>query len=454
MSDSEDTDISETTTRYPTIVTKEWLENLIIIHLHCQDPSSSHSSTATIDDFEINPGCIAGESVLSDILAVKINYTLNQEKNQLNVIVKLLPHDPFSRFFVTEAQFHLREIKFYTQVVADLKNFQVTQLGTSTDLPIPKLIHAHYKPAGDTEDSTTTTTPEPPESFLVLENLCTQGFKGAPFSRGLTLRQTKAAIRAIGYIHALSLAFRVKDSKPLSERYPFLFQTARATDSYQQLVERGLPQLARFLERRQGLEDILKALLALRKKTKEIISSLLAPKDCPVSLITHTDFWCNNLLFKEKFTNTDDNDDNNDQDNGDDDDNNDNDNDNNTCECAILDWQMITHSRPTNDIALLIISSVPTKLRRHYTYILLDKYWSTLTKTCQKLGLDIYEELNYSRQDLDKDYRKSQLLALLLCIGSVDVALGDPLTEQRLIDLLQDLYNDGILTFETAFEQQ
>lgn len=34
----------------------------------------------------------------------------------LNVIIKQLPRDPFSRFFVTEGQFDLREIQFYTKV--------------------------------------------------------------------------------------------------------------------------------------------------------------------------------------------------------------------------------------------------------------------------------------------------------------------------------------------------
>ncbi|XP_015123096.1 uncharacterized protein LOC107045348 [Diachasma alloeum] len=413
MSDSEDTDASGATEWPATPVTKEWLENILMIH-------HGEGSSISVNDFEVNPGCTAGESVLSDILAVTIDYTLGNDNNRLNVIVKLLPQDPFNRFFVTEAQFDLREIKFYTQVVTDLEAFLKKQLSSETEcieLPIPKCIHAHYKPAGGTED-----TPEPPESFLVLENLRNRGFEGAQVSRGLTLRQTEAALSAVACLHALSLTLKVREATPLSERYQFLFQTARATDSYQMLVERGLPQLAHFLERRPGLEAVLESLLALRPKTKEIISSLLAPED-PLALITHTDFWCNNLLFK-------------------------NDEDGN-CKCAILDWQMVTYSRPTNDIALLLVSSVPTELRRINTPGLLDKYWETLTTTCRSLGLDIGEELGYGRDDLDRDYRRSQLLALLLCIGSVDVAFGDPLTEQRLIDVLEDFHRDGVLNVDS-----
>ncbi|XP_043289324.1 uncharacterized protein [Venturia canescens] len=412
MSDSEDTDAS--CAEWP--VTKEWLESLLTVH-------HGEGSSIFIEDFEVSPGCTAGESVLSDILAVTVDYTTkpDETKRELNVIVKLLPQDAFSRFFVTEAQFDLREIKFYTQVVPDLEAFQKRQSASpenSIELPIPGCVHAHYKPAGGTEES-----PEPPESFLVLENLRTRGFEGAEFSRGLTLRQAEAALSAVACLHALSLALKVKEGRALSERYSFLFQTARATDSYQQLVERGLPQLARFLERRPGLEAVLEALLALRPRTKEIIASLLAPEG-PLALITHTDFWCNNLLFKSS--------------------------DDGGCKCAILDWQMVTYSRPTNDIALLLVSSVPTELRRRHTESLLDKYWQVLTTTCQNLDLDIPRDLGYTRSDLAADYRRSQLLALLLCIGSVDVALGDPLTEQRLIDVLEDLHNDGVLVAETA----
>jgi len=78
--------------------------------------------------------------------------------------------------------------------------------------------------------------------------------------------------------------------------------------------------LSRFLERKTGRDRELIALSELRPKTKVIIENLLQPVE-PMGLITHTDFWSNNLLFKENFNNN----------------NNDN--------CIILDWQMITYSR-------------------------------------------------------------------------------------------------------------
>lgn len=300
------------------------------------------------------------------------------------------------------------KIRSSLQVVPELRKFQKEYLPPDAphiELPIPKCFHARYS-----TDSDTLT-----QSVLVLENLKMQGYTGCEFSRGLTLKQTQAALEAVARLHALSLALKVKQGTPLDERYPFLFQTARASDSYQQLVERGLPQLAHFLERRPGLEPILESLTSLRPNTKDIIAALLAPEE-PLALITHTDFWCNNLLFKDDNA------------------------------CAILDWQMVTYSRPTNDIALLLVSSLPTELRRNHTESLLDTYWKALTTNSLNLQVDIQSQLDYDRQKLSRDFRRSLLLALLLCIGSVDVALGDPLTEQRLLDVLQDLHEDGILT--------
>ncbi|XP_050295948.1 uncharacterized protein LOC126735889 [Anthonomus grandis grandis] len=424
MSDSED-DCSDNTSGvadWP--VTEEWL--LAVLKEHHKD--LSESAAITIIEFTVKPGCETGECVLSDILAVIVTYCIRGDpegaNHNLNFIIKLLPQDPFSRFFVTEAQFDLREIKFYTQVVPDLEIFknQVCQEDSETDLilPIPKCYYAHYSP-GETEPE-----PIPPSSVLVLENIKPNGYQSVDFSTGLDLRQAKAAMEAIAKVHALSLCLKVTEGQVLSEKYPFLFQTSQASDSYQQLVERGLPQLFEFLESKDELKDILNMLNDLRPHTKEIIESLLGAEE-PMALITHTDFWCNNLMFKENQGN---------------------------CQCAILDWQMVTYSRPTNDLALLLVSSVSADLRREHTDELLDVYWVKLVENCKKLKVDIEEMLNYDRKKLGEDFRKGQLLALLLCIGSVDLALGNAQMEERLVALLKDLYKEDLLSIAVARNEQ
>lgn len=106
-----------------------------------------------------------------------------------------------------------------------------------------------------------------------------------------------------------------------------MFQIPKATDSYQQLVEQGFPQLVNFLKGVNGFSNELAALEVIRLKTKSIIEKLLQPIE-PMGLITHTDFWCNNLLMQEQKSGTDTDDDSNKR-----------------VDCVILDWQMITYSR-------------------------------------------------------------------------------------------------------------
>lgn len=276
-------------------------------------------------------------------------------------------------------------------------------------LPIPKC----YYPIGDEDlDSSL-------ETILILEDLKSHDYYSPDFSKGLSLNQATLALEAIAKTHAVSLAMRISKNCSLNETYPFLFQTDKATDSYQMLLDRGLPQLAAFLDKKPSMSDVLKSIQNIGQEMKNVISALLLPKG-PLALLTHTDFWCNNLLFR-----------------GD------------NRHCIILDWQMVTYSRPTNDIALLIISSLPSDLRRQNTDHLLNKYWQAFTSFSLKLNVDIEGTFAYSRADLQEDYRKSQLLAILLCIGSVDVALGNASAEQRLMDVLKDLYAEQIFSQQT-----
>lgn len=105
----------------------------------------------------------------------------------------------------------------------------------------------------------------------------------------------------------------MQEKKSLLEKYDFLFQTEKASASYQQLMERRLPQLTLFLESKMDMKAVVDCLNLIKPKTKHLIEVLLRPRE-PIALITHTDFWSNNLLFG-----------------GD--------------QCAILDWQMVRMNR-------------------------------------------------------------------------------------------------------------
>lgn len=133
-------------------------------------------------DFSVKQGNHTGVSNLSDILAVSVDYQVENESpedtQRLDAIIKLLPHDPFSRYFVTEAEFDLREIKFYTTILPELLKFQEKHICPGADsmiISVPKCYFTHYTAGRLSEHGES--SPEAPESILVLQDMRPHGFK-------------------------------------------------------------------------------------------------------------------------------------------------------------------------------------------------------------------------------------------------------------------------------------
>lgn len=423
-------------------ITAEWLES--ILHLYYstngrdlldgpkddddvddggQEPvirKDEPAQTVSVKQFQVRPGCEEGENLLSDLLAIDVTLCRDESmpEEELHLMAKLLSQDPFCRHFILEAGFDVREIHFYTTLMPALTQFcgGHGSGGGGQPWPVPSCFYAKYRQGSD--------------SVLVLDNMKASGYQVTEFHLGLSLEEATSAVQSIARIHASVLAYRLRLGVDLGQAFPFLFRPEAAAESYQQLLERGLPQLATFLHTadRPELHAVLAKLHKMRPRARETIANLLRPAS-PIATLTHTDFWCNNLLFRRKTA------------------------EGATAdvgdgaagvECSILDWQMATYSRPTNDLALLLVTSVAGDVRRTRTGHILDAYWNQFCQTAASLGLDVEGQLNYGRRELETEYEQSLLLAVLLGIGSVDLAIGHQATEERLCEVLVDLSNEKV----------
>lgn len=61
--------------------------------------------------------------------------------------------------------------------------------------------------------------------------------------------------------------------------------------------------------------------------------------------------------------------------------------------------------RPTNDLALLILSSLPSNVRRDCTQKLLTLYYTLMKQNLGKLNIDINVTLGYTKEKLFEDYK-------------------------------------------------
>lgn len=251
------------------------------------------------------------------------------------------------------------------------------------------------------------------ESELVLEDVTSKGYVPVDFAEGLTVERAKAALIAAARLHALSLALREREG-PLDQRFDFLFPCERAAAGYLRLVRRGLPQLEAFLRGRPDCVAEAAAVSALSSRAPALLGTLLRPSE-PAPL-AHADFWSGNLLFREREGISD---------------------------CIALDWQMVSLGRPMDDVALLVLSSLSPELRREAGEALITRYGERLEYECARFGAAASGKL--ARRGLQADWPRAALRALLLCAGSVDVALGEPRAERRLLEAVRDLYAQGIL---------
>lgn len=240
-----------------------------------------------------------------------------------------------------------------------------------------------------------------------------EGFKTPNFADGLSEQHAKAAIHAAARLHALSLGLREREG-PLDQRFDFLFPCERAAAGYLRLLRRGLPQLEAFLKSRPECEVEAAAVASLHSRAPSLLGTLLRPLE--PSPLVHADFWSGNLLFREVDGKS---------------------------ECMALDWQMVSLGRPMDDIALLLLSSLTPEMRRSLGKDLIEEYANRLEEECSKLGAGAAAVA--VRKNLKPDWPRAALRALLLCAGSVDVALGEPRAERRLLEAVRDLHAEGVL---------
>ncbi|CAG7834657.1 unnamed protein product [Allacma fusca] len=438
------TDVSGNNSREKTT---QWLEDVLqTYYTYLEKEKRPPEQTGAVDvvkisviDFDIGPG-FSGDgrlSTLSDLLSLKVFYKINdgEEEKTENLIVKIPPNDKSDREMAQMAQVDKREIHFYTEAAIDLQKW-IKSRNADIKLSIPKCYFAKYhaQPLQDDGDNLSDA-----ESVLVLQDLRPLGFTMRDFNSGLTLDEAKAALKQIAIVHGTSWAFQESTGEPLDDKWDFAYRPRKAASAYKMMIEQGFPTLAEFLDRQKPEgPELLTKLKALHPRAADLLCELLVPPAPPApSCLTHMDFWCNNLLFRKRTppdgSETESNKNGSSELESDD--------DNGETECQILDWQMMAISRPTHDVALLLFTSLTPETRHLHMDSLLQYYWNVFQETAQKLGV----EIPFDFHCIKEEYKKSQLLALLLVVGSIDLALDGSSTEARLMDALRDMARDELI---------
>ncbi|MCL4133214.1 UNVERIFIED_CONTAM: hypothetical protein GTU68_051338 [Idotea baltica] len=250
-----------------------------------------------------------------------------------------------------------------------------------------------------------------------MEDLRNKGYSLQNLNKGLSLRQAMVAVECLAQVHSASVALQNECNEELGTKFPYLLTKEKAEEAFHTLFEKGLPLLLKYLQNKAEHHPIRTCLQDYSgNRSRDIFQRVLSPSD-KINTIVHCDFWSNNLMFKNSDSET---------------------------LCQIIDWQMIMQGKPSVDLGMLITTSLTPQERREHEKEIVERYWSTFLRRLHQLGVK-EKDLNYSFDDLKSDLKDGKLFGALVMIGSVDIALGDPEREDRVLSLIKDLMKDGIL---------
>ncbi|KAK7869206.1 hypothetical protein R5R35_001148 [Gryllus longicercus] len=197
-----------------------------------------------------------------------------------------------------------------------------------------------------------------PVEFLVLEDLTPAGFKMANRKRGLGLRHSLLALRTLARFHAASHAL-LRRQPELAEK---LGNTWRAMyNTMETFVKGEMGAAAEACRSWPGCEDYADRLDKFKVVAIDKFTELNDAKPGAFNVITHGDYWVNNMMFRYE--------------------------EGELKEFRAVDLQMSHAASPAIDLIYFLSSSVSDLIHEHHQDLLLREYHWELKETLELLGL-------------------------------------------------------------------
>ncbi|KAK7869208.1 hypothetical protein R5R35_001150 [Gryllus longicercus] len=197
-----------------------------------------------------------------------------------------------------------------------------------------------------------------PVEFLVLEDLAPSGFTIADRKRGLGLRHTLLALRTLARFHAASFAL-LKRQPEVAETLPNIWR--KIFESNKEFVEVEIRGAANACRSWPGFEKYADPLEKFKFVALDTYSDLNEAKPEAFNVITHGDFWVNNMMFRYE--------------------------DGKVKEHRAIDLQISHVASPAADLVYFLSGSLSSNVHEQHQDLLLREYHHELKETLELLGL-------------------------------------------------------------------
>ncbi|XP_058791784.1 uncharacterized protein LOC131664585 [Phymastichus coffea] len=331
--------------------------------------------TLKVIDYEATSLLPAGENYCSVLIKLDVKLRRNDTEKMCHFVAKT--PSPKEKSIVDWSLIFKKELFMYTEIHPLYRELE-KEAGIKED----NLINAWPRYIGH-RNSLKNGTEINEDSVMLMENITTQGFYNMDRKKGLDVHHASKALTVLARYHALGIVMKQR----------------RPTFAYKAVEQSQIIGLAlEFLD--QGYDSIFETIVKipfLQKHLSIIKLSfeharkgkiLMTTPSEPWALISHGDFWMNNILFHK-------------------------DEDGNIDDVKFVDFQMYRYTSPLTDLVYFLNGSLDLITQTDHFRELIDLYYNNFIETLDRMSCDT---LPFARESFERELKKQAIDYLPLCV--------------------------------------
>ncbi|XP_076031834.1 putative kinase-like protein D1044.1 [Oratosquilla oratoria] len=334
---------------------------------------------AVLKSFEIKDFTNKGDNYVCAVTGVHVDYELEGRDHKAKYVAKLNKPTNHDGTKMMVRDFFEQEKNFYTDIGPTLSR-ELKEVGHEP-LRFARVPYLHFKDE---------------VHIIFMEDLRERGFTMYDRRKGLDDAHVLLVIKELARLHVSSVLLQKRSKKPILESHPYLYdgfmQDELPYSTYNIIMGELARGAALVAEKAGGYDQAVRHIKEdFQPKCTEIIRDLLRSQP-PFQVVTHSDCWTNNILFRYNDSGVPE-------------------------EVAMVDFQMSRGSSPMNDFNYLFYTSITGESRRKNMSRYLRDYYSTF----QKVVLDAGFKMDFTFEEIEKEFDRQRYFGFYmgLMIGSI-----------------------------------
>lgn len=218
------------------------------------------------------------------------------------------------------------------------------------------------------------------EDVLVLEDLSKKGYKNLPFRYKFTKAHLEESLKALAKFHSCSIVYEEKIHR---QKLGKVFEEILIDKGFvaeNPWLQTGFKVVEAVAKTKTKFKNSPECLENFQQKLHELLHRMYEPKVCVLKVLSHSDVWKNNLMFKFDQSKT---------------------GFETPTHCLLLDFQIVKYLPLPIDALMAVILNTRRDDHNERLQCYLKFYYDSLADEVMKSGIDLESKITF------KDFREA-----------------------------------------------